>query len=307
MVPREPPRRPQLGFLYVPPLRIQGLSTAGEESVIQIPELDTCFDIGRAPKASLTSKYVALSHGHMDHAAGLAYYFSQRYFQGLGTGTVVCHPDLAQPIHNIMAAWVDLEAQRTPYQVHPLAPEEELEIKNRIFLRAFQTVHTVPSLGYVVIERRSKLKPEFQGMEQEELLQLKDRGEQITQTVEIPLLCYTGDTYWGSHFERPDVLESKILITECTFLETRHRSRASVGKHLHLTDIVRLLERSKAEAVVLVHLSRRTNMQGARNLIDAAIPERHRDRVLLLMDSRENRARLDRQKADLDQAQQSQD
>ena len=82
---------------------------------MQVPELHICFDIGRCPRFALNSSYVALSHGHMDHAAGLPYYFSQRFFQGMDVGHVVCHPRLADPIRNIMRAWVDLEAQRTPY------------------------------------------------------------------------------------------------------------------------------------------------------------------------------------------------
>jgi ribonuclease Z len=295
MIPREPAKRPQLGFLFVPPYRVQGLSIAGEETVVQIPELDVVFDIGRCPRAALTSNYVALSHGHMDHSAGIAYYFSQRNFQGMGTGTVVCHPAIEQPIHNIMKAWIDLEAQRTPYHVIPLAPEGELEVKNNIFLRAFATNHTVPSLGFVLIERRSKLKPELVGLPQEQLVELKKRGENITQTLEIPLICYTGDTMWGPHFDRPDVLNAKVLITECTFLEPGHRNKAAIGKHLHLTDVVALLQKSKAEAVVLVHLSRRTHMGASRKEIDASISPADRPRVHVLMDSRANRARYDEQ------------
>ncbi|MFW6336606.1 MAG: hypothetical protein ACOC3G_05720, partial [Phycisphaeraceae bacterium] len=60
---------------------MQGLSVAGEESVVQVPELDIVFDIGLCPRPVLPSPYVALTHGHMDHAAGLSYYLSQRYFQ----------------------------------------------------------------------------------------------------------------------------------------------------------------------------------------------------------------------------------
>ena len=298
MIPREPPRRPQLGFLFLPPYRVQGLSVAGEETVVQIPELDVCFDIGRCPRAALASNYVALSHGHMDHSAGLPYYFSQRHFQGMGTGTVICHADLAAPIHNIMRAWVELEAQRTPYNVIDMAPEGELEIKNNLFLRAFETSHTVPSLGYVVIERRSKLKPELAGLPQEVLIERKKQGEQITQTLEIPLICYMGDTMWGSHFERPDVLGARILVTECTFLEPEHRSRATVGKHLHLDDIAALAQVSRAEAIVLTHLSRRTHLGTAKKQIDMVIPARHRDRIHVLMDGRSNRARYDQQLRD---------
>lgn len=298
MVPRQPPRSPQMGFLYIPPYRIQGISIAGEQSFVQLPELDVCFDIGSCPKPVLASNYIALSHGHMDHSAALSYYFSQRHFQGMGTGTLICHPALEQPIRNVMEAWVELEAQRTPYHLVPLAPDAELEIKNNVFLRAVETRHTVPSLGYVVIERRSKLKPELAEVPQEKLVELKKRGESITQTHEIPLVCYTGDTMWGPHFERDDVLQAKILITECTFLEDEHRDRASVGQHLHLDDIVALLERSSAEAIVLTHLSRRSHVNTVRRMLDEALPAAHHDRVLVLMDSRTNRRRYERQQAE---------
>ena len=297
-IPKDPPRRSPLGFLYLPPFRVQGIAIAGEESVVQVPELDVCFDIGRCPKMALASDYVALSHGHMDHSAGLAYYFSHRHFQGMSTGTVICHPTLEQPITNVMRAWTGLEAQRTPFRVVPLEPNEEFQIKNNAMLRAFATNHTVPSLGFVAIEIRSKLKAELVGLPQEELIELKKQGQNITQTIEVPLVCYTGDTSWGPHFDRPDVLNARILITECTFLEADHRSRAHVGKHLHLDDLVRLLERSNAEAVVLTHLSRRTHLSGAREQIEAAVPARHLDRIHLLMDTYTNRRRHSRQLAE---------
>jgi ribonuclease Z len=297
MVPRQPPRRTPIGFLYVPPYRLQGISVAGEESVVQIPELDLCFDIGLCPRPALSANYVALSHGHMDHAAALSYYFSQRHFQGMGEGTVLCHPKLEQPIHHLMRAWVEIENQRTPYHVVPLEAEAEFEVKHNITLRGVEMRHTVPAMGYVAIERRSKLKPELAEVPQEELVQRKKQGQQITETHEIPLLAYTGDTAWGPHFEREDVLNSRILITECTFLEEAHRDRAEVGKHLHLDDIVALLERSNAEAIVLTHLSRRTHMNVVRQTLDEKIPARHRDRVLLLMDNKTNRKRYEQQVA----------
>ena len=298
MIPREPARNPSLGFLYLPPYRIQGISIAGEQSFVQVPELDVCFDIGTAPRTALSSNYVALTHGHMDHTAGLAYYFSQRHFQGMGTGTVVCHPALEKPIRGVMDAWVSLEAQRTPYNVVALEHEGELEIKNNIYLRSFETVHTVPSMGFVMVEKRSKLKPQYVGLPQEELVQLKSQGQEITQMLTMPLVCYTGDTMWGKHFERDDVLNAPILITECTFLEPDHRGRASVGKHLHLDHIIDLLEASSAKAIVLTHLSRRTHIAQARKTIEEHIPARHRYRLFLLMDGRTNRQRYETQIAE---------
>ena len=45
MLPRRPPRSGQLGFLYIPPYRIQGISIAGEQTAAHIPELDIAFDV----------------------------------------------------------------------------------------------------------------------------------------------------------------------------------------------------------------------------------------------------------------------
>ena len=298
MLPKEPPRRPQLGFLYVPPFRVQGLSIAGEESCVHLPEFDVAFDIGLCPRAALPSKYVALTHGHMDHAAALSYYFSQRVFQGMGTGTVLCPKPLAMPIHRLMEAWVDIENQRTPYHLIAMEPDQEQEVKNNHYLRAFETVHTVPSLGYTLLERRNKLQEQYVGLPQEKLVELKKQGTEISQTLMIPLVCYTGDTAWGPHFDRDDVLNAKVLITECTFMERGHRKRAGVGKHLHLEHILDLLERSTAEAVVLTHLSRRTHIGQVRRALEEAIPDEHRHRVLVLMDNRLNRERYERQTAE---------
>ena len=305
MIPHEPPKQPQYGFLFFPPYRVQGYSIAGEETFVQVPELDVCFDLGRASRMMLTSGFVALSHGHMDHSAGLAYYFSQRHFQGMGTGTLLCHAALADPIRRLMAAWVDVEAQRTPHRIVAMTPgdaSEEFEIKNHIYLRCFATDHTVPSLGFVVVEKRSKLKEEYahllqQPGGQEKLVELKNAGAEITYVREVPLVAYTGDTAPCAAFERPDVLNAKVLITECTFIDADHRDRAKIGKHLHITDLARLLANSKNESIVLTHLSRRTHMGDARNIILRTLPAPLRDRAFILMDGRTNRARYDQQAA----------
>lgn len=216
----------------------------------------------------------------------------------MGTGRVLCPKPLAMPIHRLMEAWVDIENQRTPYEVTAMEPEDEYVVKNNHFLRAFETVHTVASLGYSLIEKRSKLKEEYVGLPQEKLVELKKAGTDITDQFEIPLICYTGDTAWGKHFERDDVINAKVLITECTFMESGHRRRANIGKHLHLDHILDLLERSTAEAVVLTHLSRRTPMGMVRKTLEKHIPEADRHRVFVLMDNRSNRDRYEQQLAE---------
>ena len=273
MLPKMPPRSGQVGFLYIPPYRVQGISVAGEQTVVQVPELDVVFDIGLCPRIALSSPYVALSHGHMDHVGGLPYYFSQRMFQKMGVGRCVCHPLLAEPIKTMMKTWAGLEGQRTPFEVITLEPDEQIEVKNNIYLRALEVSHAPGALGYALIERRSKLKDEFRDLPQERLRELRSRGVEITHILEIPLVAYTGDTEFGPYLFRDEFVNARIVISECTFFEPDHQSRAKIGKHLHIDDLAKVFSAWKADAVVLIHLSRRTNLMQARELLEAAIDD----------------------------------
>ncbi len=283
-----------MGFLYLPPFRVQGISVAGEEAVVQLPELDLAFDIGLCPRPVLSSKTIALSHAHMDHIAGLPYWFSQRSFQQQPPGRVVCHHAIAGAIDRMMQSWVDLEQQRTPYEVVSLAPGQSTPLGRDRELHAVEVPHTVPALGYCVTERRRKLKPEFAKIPSSEIRALRERGEEITHDVEIPLVAYTGDTAPGDHLLQDGFKKAKILIVECTFFLAEHYDRAGKGKHLHIRDIERYLGQWEAEDVVLVHLSRRTPLPLAREVVADVAQGR---RVHLLMDGRTNRARYDAQLA----------
>jgi ribonuclease Z len=295
MIPKPPPREGALGFLYLPPFRVIGTSVAGEATCVQVPELDVCFDMGSCPRAMLASRVVAISHGHMDHIGGLAYFCSQRYFQGMGAASIVCDIRIAPAIEGMMKGYVDLERQVTPFTITPLEPEQQIELKNNIFLRALHVEHAVPAMGYVVIERRSKLREEFIGLPQEKLRELKERGVAITRTLEIPLVAYLGDTAPGPHLVRDDVRKARVVVCECTFTEPDHKDRARVGMHMHADDIAEWLGVLECEALVLTHVSRRTNLAQARRQIEERAGEKHAHKLHVLMDHRHNRLRYERQ------------
>jgi len=100
----------------------------------------------------------------------------------------------------------------------------------------------------------------------------------------------------GPFLLRDEFVNAQIVITECTFFDPEHRDRAKVGKHLHVEDIRNLIQTWKAPNIVVVHVSRRTNMSYARERLMEAAGE-HAERVHLLMDHRTNRQRYERQSA----------
>jgi len=295
MIPKPPPRDGSLGFLYLPPFRVQGYSVAGEATSINIPEMDVCFDMGMAPRSALAAKFCALSHGHMDHVGGLAYWCSQRNFQGMGPGTIVCDARIESDVRGMMDGFQSLERQKTPYELIPLEHEQEIQIKNNIMLRAFHTEHTAPSVGYVIIEKRTKLKEHLVGLPQEKLRDMKQSGEEIVNHLEVPLLAYTGDTLPGAHLLRDDVRNAQIIISECTFFEPDHKERAKVGMHMHVDDLVEWLKLVECEHMVVVHLSRRTHLGQARKQLVQQAGKELASKVHFLMDHRNNRLRYEEQ------------
>ncbi len=272
-------------------IRLLGYSVAGEETVVAAPELNVCFDIGKAPAEILSVDHVFLSHGHMDHAAGLAYYFSQRNFVGNSPGCVVTPKALVTPIRDLLKVWGRIEGHESPARIVGLDPGEEFTVRRDLVVRTFAINHRVPSLGFVVVDVRRKLKSEHTDRTGPELVALKKQGVEIEYTVEVPLVAYCGDTAEGAWTENTLVRSAKVLILECTFFEADHIRRARAGNHMHVNDVARLLGRLDNEHIVLSHLSRRTTIRDAKRTLSNCVAEETLSRVRFLMDGRRYRNR----------------
>ena len=112
---------------------------------------------------------------------------------------------------------------------------------------------------------------------------------EIEYTLEIPLIAYAGDTAEGSWLQLDMVRKAKILLLECTFVEPDHLDRARAGYHIHLRDLCELLPRLNNGRILLTHVSRRTAMSEARNLLRRELGTLADERVSFLMDSRHRR------------------
>ncbi len=268
-----------------------GYSVAGEETVIGLPELNVCFDAGRAPREIIPIDNLCISHGHMDHAAGIPYYLSQRGFIGAGAGRIIIHRDLAVHIEELMAIWEKIERHPAPGYIESVLPGQDVEIRRGLLIRPFSVEHTATALGFAVIESRHKLKAEHVGKSGPQLVALKKQGVQIEDWIEVPLVAYCGDTAVGDFLELSHVGEAEVLLIECTFFERDHLRRARVGKHVHVSDLREILARTNCPHVVLTHVTRRTDLRQAIAMIPDAVDQADRDRITFLMERPPRRPR----------------
>jgi len=265
---------------------LAGYSVAGEESVIVAPELDCCFDIGKCPREALTVNHVLLSHGHMDHVAGLPYYFAQRDFQGIADGTALVPEGLVEPLKDLMAAWGRVEGHVPPYKFVGMKPGQDYQIRRDLTARAFATRHLPGSLGFSLINVRQKLKSEFADLTGPQIVELKNKGVRITNRVEVPLVAYLCDTARANYADLPHVADAKALLIECTFFDGEHVNRARAGKHLHVSDLPEVLEGMNNEHIIIIHVTRRTNMAVARKILRKTLPKEVLGKITFLMSRR---------------------
>lgn len=276
----------RLSQLSMDDFTLAGYSVAGEESVILAPELDVAFDIGKCPREALTVNHVLLSHGHMDHSAGLPYYFAQRDFQGNQGGRALVPAGLVGPIERLMRAWGSVEGHVPPFELVGMKPGDTYEIRRGLLAKTFPTNHLPGSLGFAIVDVRHKLKPEFAGFTGQQIVELKKKGVEITNRIEVPLVAFLGDTGPADYASLPYVANAKVLLLECTFFDAEHASRAKAGKHMHVSDLPRILEGMTCERIVIIHVTRRTNMGLARKLMRKALPADVLERITFLMSRR---------------------
>ncbi len=275
-----------LAYIKIDDLEIIGYSVAGEETVVAVPQLDVCFDIGKAPDQVIPINNILLTHGHMDHAAGFAYYLSHRNFCGQSPGTIVAPENLLGPIRQIIDAWGRLDGNKVPANLVGVKPADEHQIKPNLFARVFPTKHSSDSVGYCIIEKRKKLKPEYVGLAGPQIVELKKKGTEIDYLLEIPIVTYLGDTQYVDFSQLKYIAESRILIVECTFYEAEHSERAEAGRHMHIDEFAALLDKLQNEHIIVTHITQRTPMREIRRILWEALPKEKYKKIILLMSER---------------------
>jgi ribonuclease Z len=196
--------------------------------------------------------------------------------------TLYVPAEAIEDVRRLLMIMQRLDRGRMVCQLNGVRPGDEIELSREHVITVFPTTHTIPSVGYLVWDRRNKLKEEYHGLPGEKIRDLRLSGVEVTREVRTPLLAYTGDTSPEGLDNYAPLYEAKVLITEVSFIRPNHR-REKIHKfgHMHLDDLLERADRFKNELIICSHFSTRYHPQEVRRLIEARLPAKLRDRVKL--------------------------
>jgi ribonuclease Z len=263
-------------------LTIEGYSRAAVQSYWRVPELKLGFDLGAQPWDFMGTPTWMVTHTHLDHVAALPVYVARRRMMRMEPPTVYVPAEAVEDVRRLLLVMQRLDRGRMLCRLEGLRPGQDIELSREHVVTTFATTHTVPSLGYLVWERRNKLKEEYRGLPGERIRDLRLSGVQVTQEVRTPLLAYTGDTSPAGLDNFPPAFEAKILITELSFIRPHHR-REKIHKfgHMHLDDFIERADRFHNELIICAHFSTRYHPREVRQYLAAKLPPGLRERMLL--------------------------
>ncbi len=225
------------------------------------------FDCGEGMSSYLENKVYAiqrvfLSHGHADHISGLMGLINIRNnAMGDREKDLTVYFPAGNHFISELIVYFSRTNRRLRYDLEwvPLQPGDRvplLEGRHGRYLEAFATVHSPGeiSLGYNIVERRRRLKPEYRDLPQEEIVKLVRAGKkaEITEEYDQRIFSYGGDSVpLKPYFIR----DTEVLCHEATFLRDEDRKEYKHSTVWEAIDVA--LEAGVKKELILFHLSSR--------------------------------------------------
>lgn len=255
-------------------LTIEGYSRAAVQSYWRIPELKLGFDLGAQPWDFMGTGNWFITHTHLDHVAALPVYVARRRMMKMEPPTIYVPEHACELVEQLLRVCQRLDRGRQTCKLVPVRPGDGFELSRELVVEAVATRHTVPSVGYIVWERRKKLKVEYQGLTGDQIRDIRLSGVEVSEERRIPILAYTGDTAPEGLDANPVMYEAKVLITEMSFVAPSHR-KEKIHKHghMHLDDWVDRQHRFQNELVIAGHFSTRYVDKQIKHYVRRALPD----------------------------------
>jgi len=268
-------------------ITVEGYSRGAVQTYWRLPELKVGFDFGAQPWSFMGTGTWFMTHAHLDHVAALPVYVARRRMMKMEPPTIYMPEVCIDPVEKILKLFTKLDRGRMPCRLLPLKPGDEVELSREHVVTVSATKHTVPSLGYVVWERRRKLKPELQGLSGDQIRDLRLSGQEVTDELRHPLVAYLGDSSPEGLDNCPAMFQAKILIAEMTFVHRSHKKdKMHKFGHMHLDDFLERRSKFQNDIIIASHFSARYEDKQVVRILKKAVPDMLDGRLRLWCEER---------------------
>ena len=236
-----------------------GISEGGIQTAVAFHQFHLMFDIGVGSPRLTDIPRLLLTHGHLDHASGVAYYVSQRSLRRLEPPEIYCPLEVKEPLEKILNLWGEIEGFENRFHITGTVDGHLYPIHANYYFKSIRSLHRVPSSAYMIVEKTHKLKEEYRNLPGNKIAELKHNHEDIFYESNKPLVVFSGDTKIELVLENEEIQKTKILFLECTYIDDKRPvERARQWGHIHLDEIIENAEAFRnIEKLFLIHFSPR--------------------------------------------------
>src|SRR6185436_5185576 len=135
-----------------------------------------------------------VTHTHLDHLAALPVYVARRRMMRMEPPVIYLPDHAVEWVDRLLKCIRHLDRGRLPCELRGVRPGDELELSRELVATVVATTHTVPSVGYIVWERRRKLNSQFTTLSGDQIRDLRLSGVDVTHEVRVPIIAYLGDS-----------------------------------------------------------------------------------------------------------------
>jgi len=241
---------------------LTGFSRAAEATGLYVPEMDVMLDAGTVVT---TTKFRRLfvTHSHNDHSLQIPLMYSASSPAPIDIyvpNESVPYFDAYLTSAQLLNDHGDEKAIATcakRYLLHGVSEQQIIELDKSYRVEIINCHHTIPCVGFVFYEKRSKLKSDYTHLTGKQIQERKKQGVDVTEQVSIPLFAFLGDTTPdvfapGSNSAKVLLDQMPVIICECTFLDGE---QSNTKGHTHWNGLKPIIEQHPHITFVLIHFS----------------------------------------------------
>ena len=231
--------------LVRPGLELVGTSISALATAFVVADHLTAVDMGRCSALLAEQETVLLTHCHSDHVAGLVAWLSAHTRRYQGTPTRVVVPaERRDSLLQALQIWPELDGVRRRVDldevVIPARPGDRVHLARGGWARAFEVHHSVPSVGWMIGTDRSP-RPDY---------------------------VFAGDGTVRPFQAEPSLLDARVAVVDCSFVDEGTRVAARLGGHGHIQDWLQIHSDLPCDILILAHLPADARADQIRALLD---------------------------------------